>query len=77
MADHAPRCRLAVHLLLMLAFGLPCLVVGCGGEDRDKPAPISAEQGKKTQAYMANYGQQMRELNKSKAKATAAEKPSP
>ena len=76
MADHAPRRRLAVHLL-MLAFGIPCWVVGCGGEDRDKPAPISAEQGKKTQAYMANYGQQMRELNKSKAKATAAEKPSP
>jgi hypothetical protein len=61
----------------MLALGIPCLVVGCGGGDSSKPAPVDAAQAKKAQDYMANYRQQMIEAHKAKAKAKAAGKTSP
>ena len=77
MAAHDSRCRMGAHLLLMLALGIPSLVVGCGGGDSSKPAPVDAEQGKKAQQYMANYREQMIEANKAKAKEKAAAKKSP
>ena len=78
MAAHDPRCRMGAHLLLMLALGIPCLVVGCGGGDGSKPAPVDAAQAKKVQKYMANYREQIiAELTKAKAKAKAAGKKSP
>jgi hypothetical protein len=60
------RCRMGAHLLLVLAFGIPCLVVGCGGGD-SKPAPTDAAQGQKIQKYMSDYGQQIKAVNKAKA----------
>jgi hypothetical protein len=66
MSAHDPRCRIEAPLLLVLALGIPCLVVGCGGGD-SKPAPTSAEQGQKIQKYMSDYGQQIKAVNKAKA----------
>ena len=54
------------HLLLVLAFGIPCLVVGCGDGDA-KPKPTDAATGDKMQKYMSNYGDQMKAANKAKA----------
>jgi hypothetical protein len=68
---------MGAHLLLTFALGIPCLAVGCGGEDSSKPAPVDAAQAKKAQEYMANYRQQIIEDNKAKAKAKAAGKTSP
>ena len=72
MAAHDQRCRMGAHLLLALAFGIPCLVVGCGEGD-SKPAPTTVEQGQKIQKYMSDYGQQIKAANKAKA----AEKKTP
>jgi hypothetical protein len=69
------RCHLGKNLLVMLALGIPCSVAGCGGADSSKPAPITAEQGKKAQAYMSNYRQQMTDANKAKAKAEGNKAP--
>jgi hypothetical protein len=66
MSAHDPRCRIEASLLLVLALGIPCLVIGCGGGD-SKPAPTSAEQGQKIQKYMSDYGQQIKAANKAKA----------
>ena len=71
MAAHDPRCRMGAHLLLVLALGIPCLIVGCGGGTDSKPAPVDAEQGKKIQKYMSDYGEQIIADNKAKAKAKA------
>jgi hypothetical protein len=65
---HNPECRRGAPLLLVLALGIPCLVVGCGTGD-SKPAPTSAEQGEKIQKYMSDYGQQIKAANKAKAGA--------
>jgi hypothetical protein len=59
----------------VLAFGIPCLVVGCGEGD-SKPAPTSAEQGQKIQKYMTDYGQQIKAFNKGKAAEKKAPKAS-
>ena len=72
MADRTPRCRMGTHLLLMLALGIPCSIVGCGEGDA-KPKPTDAAQGEKMQKYMSNYGEQIRAANKAKA----AEKKTP
>jgi hypothetical protein len=72
MLARDPRCRMGAHLLLVLAFGIPCFVVGCGEGD-SKPAPTSEEQGQKIQKYMSDYGQQIKAVNKAKA----AEKKTP
>jgi hypothetical protein len=80
MAACDPRCRMKAHFLLMLALGIPSLVVGCGGgESGAKPAPVEAAQAKKAQAYMAGYREQIVADNKAKAndKAKAAPKKSP
>jgi hypothetical protein len=66
MSARDPRCRKGAHLLLALAFGIPCLVVGCGEGD-SKPAPTYAAQGKQIQKYMSDYGQQIKAVNKVKA----------
>ena len=55
-------------LLLVLVFGIPCLVVGCGTGD-SKPAETTAEQGQKIQQHFGGYREQMIEANKAKAKA--------
>ena len=39
MAAHDPRCRMGAHLLLVLALGIPCLVVGCEGVIPNLPPP--------------------------------------
>jgi hypothetical protein len=65
MAAHDQRCRMGAHLLLALAFGIPCFVVGCGEGD-PKPAPTDAAQGQKIQKYMSDYGQQIKAANKAK-----------
>jgi hypothetical protein len=67
---HDDRCRMGAQLLL--ALGIPCLVVGCGEGD-SKPAPTDAAQGQKIQKYMSDYGQQIKAANKAKA----AEKKTP
>ena len=72
MAAHGCRCRLGAHFLLALAVGMPCLMAGCGGEDASKPAPVDAALGKKAQAYMAGYREQMIAANKAKAQAKAS-----
>jgi hypothetical protein len=77
MAVHDPRYRMGAHLLLVLALGIPGLVVGCGAGDSDKPAPVDAVQAKKAQAYMAGYRDQIIADNKAKAKAKAEGKKSP
>ena len=77
MAARNPRCRMGAHLLLTFALGIPCLAVGCGGEDSSKPAPVDAAQAKKAQQYMASYRDQMIAANKAKAEAKAAAKRSP
>jgi hypothetical protein len=63
---HDDRCRMGAQLLLALALGIPCLVVGCGEGD-PKPAPTDAAQGQKIQKYMSDYGQQIKAANKAKA----------
>ena len=60
----------------MLVLCIPCLVVGCGGGDTSKPAPVEAEQGKKVQQYMQNYRDQIIADNKAKAAAKAGAKKS-
>jgi hypothetical protein len=77
MAARAARCHMGSHLLLVLAFGIPCMLVGCGGDDASKPAPVDAAQGKKAQEYLGSYREQMIAANKGKAKATGQEKKSP
>ena len=72
MKAHDDRCRMGAQLLLALALGIPCLVVGCGEGD-SKPAPTDAAQGEKIQKYMSDYGQQIKAANKAKA----AEKKTP
>ena len=67
MAAHNPRRRMGAHLLLVLALGIPCSVVGCG--EGDKPKPTDAAQGEKMQKYMSNYGEEIRAANKAKAGA--------
>ena len=69
MAAHDQRCRMAAHLLLVLALGIPCLVVGCEGGGSDAAAPVDAAQAKKVQNYMTNYRDQIIADNKAKAKA--------
>ncbi len=76
MAAHDHTCRMGALLLLVLAVGIPCLVVGCGGGESDKPAPVDAEQGKKVQQYMAGYREQIVADNIAKAKAKAESKKS-
>jgi hypothetical protein len=71
MAAHDPKCRPRAHLLLVLALGIACLVVGCEGDS--KPAPTNAAQGQQIQKYMSNYGEQIKAANKAKA----AEKKTP
>ncbi|HZW32540.1 MAG TPA: hypothetical protein VFF52_17635 [Isosphaeraceae bacterium] len=77
MAAHDFRCRMGAPLILLLALGIPSLVVGCGGQDTSKPAPVDTATAKKAQQYMANYREQMIEANKAKAKAKASGKTSP
>ena len=74
MAAHNPWRRMGAHLLLVLAFGIPCSFVGCGEGDA-KPKPTDAAQGEKMQKYMSDYGQQIRTANQSKAKAKTEAKP--
>jgi 3-deoxy-D-arabino-heptulosonate 7-phosphate (DAHP) synthase class II len=74
MAAHDRRCRVGAQLLLVLAFGSPCLVVGCGGGGGDAAAPVDAAQEKKVQKYMTGYRDQIIADNKAKAKAKAAGK---
>jgi hypothetical protein len=71
MAAHDPRCRIGAHLLLVLALGIPGLVVGCGVGEGSKPAPVEAETAKKAQQHLAGYRDQMVADNKAKAKAKA------
>jgi hypothetical protein len=66
MSARDPRYRMGAHLLFAVAFGIPCLVVGCGEGD-SKPAPTDEAQGKKIQKYMSDYGQQIKAVNKAKA----------
>ena len=77
MAVRDPRYRISAHLLMMLGLSIPCLAVGCGGEESSKPAPVDAAQAKKAQQYMASYRDQMIAANKAKAEAKAAAKRSP
>jgi hypothetical protein len=79
MAAHDLRRRMGAHLFIMLALFIPCLMVGCGGVDGSKPAPVDAAQAKKAQQYMANYREQLIAESKkqAQAKAKAAEKNSP
>jgi hypothetical protein len=70
MATHNPRCRMGAHLLLMLAFGIPCSVVGCSAGD-SKPAPTTEAQGKQIQQHFAGYREQLISEAKSQAKAKA------
>jgi hypothetical protein len=72
MAAHNPRCRMGAHLLLMLAFSIPCSVVGCGEGDA-KPAPTTEAQGEKMQKYMSNYAERLKAADK----ANAARKKTP
>jgi hypothetical protein len=74
MAAHDLRCRMGVHLLLVLALGLPCLVAGCEGGAGDAPAPVDVAQEKKVQKYMTSYRDQIIADNKAKANAKAAGK---
>jgi hypothetical protein len=75
MAAGDPRCRMGAHLLLVLALGITCLVVGCGGgDDGSKPVPVDAALAKKAQEYMAGYREQIIADNKAKAKAKAEAK---
>jgi hypothetical protein len=74
MAAHNPRRRMGAHLLLVLAFGIPCSVVGCGEGD-SKPKPTDAAQGEKMQKYMSSYADQIKAANKAKAKAKPDAKP--
>ena len=66
MAAHDRRCRMGAHLLLVLAIGIPCSVVGCGEGD-SKPAPTTAAQGEQMQKYMSNYGDRLKAAGKAKA----------
>jgi hypothetical protein len=68
VSAHNPECRMGAHLLLVLALGIPCLVVGCGEGD-SKPAPTTEAQGEKMQKYMSNYGEQIKAANRAKAAA--------
>ncbi len=77
MSAHDPRCRMGAQLLVALALGIACLVVGCESGDSSKPAPVDAAQGKKVQEYMTSYREQIIADNKAKAKAKAAGKKSP
>jgi hypothetical protein len=66
MAAHNPSRYTRAHLLLSLALGIPCTVVGCGEGDA-KPKPTDAATGDKMQKYMSNYGEQIKAANKAKA----------
>ena len=74
MAAHDQRCRMGAQLLLALALGIPCLVVGCEGGGGDAAAPVDAAQEKKVQKYMTSYRDQIIADNKAKAKAKTAGK---
>jgi hypothetical protein len=65
---------LGAHLLLLLAFGIPCLMIGCeGGGGGSQPAAVDTSLAKKAQEHLGGYKQQMIEYNKAQAKAKAAE----
>jgi hypothetical protein len=61
--------------LFLLALGIPCLVIGCGGGESTQQVPVDAAQTKKAQQYLSNYGEQMRAENKAKAKAAGKQSP--
>jgi hypothetical protein len=66
MSAQDPGWRIGAHLILVLALGIPCSVVGCG-EGESTPKPTDAATGEKMQKYMSNYGEQMKAANKAKA----------
>jgi hypothetical protein len=68
VSAHNPERRRGALLLCALAFGIPCLVVGCGDGD-SKPAPTTAEQGQKIQQNFVGYRDKLIEANKATAKA--------
>jgi hypothetical protein len=70
---HNPECRRGAPLLLVLAIGFPCLVVGCGGSGSG-PAPTDAEQGQKIQQHFGGYREQLIAEAKKHAKAEAEAK---
>jgi hypothetical protein len=74
MAAHNPRRRMGAHLLLSLALGFPCSVVGCGEGDA-KPKPTDAAQGEKMQKYMSSYADQIKAANRAKGKGKTEAKP--
>ena len=77
MAAHDPRCRVGAFFFFLLALGIPCWVIGCGGGESSQMAPVDAAQTKKAQQYLSNYREQMIAENKAKAKAKAVGKQSP
>jgi hypothetical protein len=66
MAAQNSRRPMGSHLLLSLALGIPCSVIGCGDGDA-KPKPTDAAQGEKMQKYMSSYADQIKAANKAKA----------
>jgi hypothetical protein len=62
-------------VLFLLALGIPCLVIGCGGGESSQQTPAEAAQTKKAQQYLSNYSEQMIEANKAKAKAAGKHSP--
>jgi hypothetical protein len=76
MAAHDSPSLARRRARLLLALGIPCFLVGCGGDDgSNKPATVTGEQVTKAQNYMRSYRDEIRSANKEKAAKGGAPAP--